>query len=281
MHTPLRTYQSSPLTGSDRQAADPLTWAEALENLEEKRERSLKKHDGAVRLERRYRRKDGEVAWTKSYGNTAGLFLQFFTGHERDLLLQASEATLVHNSVAAEIHYVNAQNRQTPLANSDKLEIKTRHLGPDVANFWLRASPCRLPDGRLEDHVFVRPRNFVRLARGLLVALQELHEKQFVHLDFHPGNWVLPCTLEKRGLGRRQFTLKWEAIAAIDIGFGIHRNTTPRLCTPQPVWDAAGKPDPRYSRQLRTVLDEMQAAAREKLRTARPQASEADLDQRL
>lgn len=167
------------------------------------------RHDGCVTVVR------AKGAWKKKYTGQ----LAFYQKWERAILLSMRDVAISKISIptkatVTEPKESNLTGRETKLETSD--------AGPDLSK-WLE---CRAKIGADKmTHCFVNVRFFLLLSRGCIVALKEMHIKNFYHLDIKTNNICLPAR-DLTDYAGTSLTVEpiWEDIRLIDFGcsMGLH-----------------------------------------------------------
>jgi len=111
------------------------------------------------------------------------------------------------------------QARHLISENDAAKQVLTCDAGITIAN-WLRVK-ARYPDTATLSHPFQRADVFLRLVRGCLVALKEIHEHRIVHCDIKEDNICIaysPNPLPGEGA---QVHLDFDRLKLIDFAFSI------------------------------------------------------------
>jgi hypothetical protein len=195
----------------------------------------IEKRDGAIKLTREWNPQLSDYVWTKeSNGN-----LDFLSNWEEQLLKRIAEAGVKKRvrwidmlSVSSPLHMGDLPKEEQPRGQS---KVRTYDAGPTL-DVW----QCMRPrvEGRPLPHPFVTQQSYLRLARGILIALEDFHEKGFVHCDLLQGNIALPV----RGSINPQFSVArgehiqlepiWDEIRVIDFDFSASDSIAPPIRLP-------------------------------------------------
>ena len=127
------------------------------------------------------------------------------------------------------------------------VSVNTFDAGITIGD-WLRVRPC-FDDGTTLSHPFQRTKDFLRLIRACLVALEEIHRHQVVHCDIKDDNICLPYAPCPYREGE-PIRLDFDGLRLIDFAFAITPNQ--RLVQPLPIEPNA----PYQSIQLKTAIRE-------------------------
>ena len=111
------------------------------------------------------------------------------------------------------------QARHLISENEAAKQVLTCDAGITIAN-WLRVK-ARYGDTATLSHPFQRADVFLRLVRGCLVALKELHEHRIVHCDIKEDNICIPYGPKPATGEGHQVTLEFEKLKLIDFAFSI------------------------------------------------------------
>ena len=243
---PLARQRPLPPAESDR-------WKSLLDALLPQRPIELSKQSGMVRLTRSFEPdEDGTVApiWTKTYqkgsfGDAGQIDLSVFNAWERTLIVKAHEDGLEScyrlyqlTEKGTGLHFGDTPLEQRRTRST---VIKTHHAGADL-DLWRLMRPWSR--GTRLEHPFVLQQHFLKLVRGVLIALHGFHCKRFVHCDLHPGNIVLPAEVRvlpaAHGEGERyELLAQWEHVKLIDLGYSVHKGIEPPAMPPLALWETA------------------------------------------
>ena len=127
------------------------------------------------------------------------------------------------------------------------VSVNTFDAGITIGD-WLRVRPC-FKDGTTLSHPFQRTKDFLRLIRACLVALEEIHRNHVVHCDIKDDNICLPYTPYPYTEGAT-VRLHFERLRLIDFAFAISPNQ--RLAQSLPIEPNA----PYQSPQLKAAIRE-------------------------
>lgn len=201
------------------------SWDDLLDLLDPKRPIPKQtKSRGAIEFWREWDAIRGKAVWVKRYIASGAYDLQAFNAAEIEWLLQLAGANVVNTYRRASL-----EQEGTKLAEPASTTIKTFDCGPTLDD-WLR-NKVRV-DGHAQAHCFVQPEAFLRMAQSVLLALEQVNARHFVHCDLHPGNITLPISL----LGRFEDIVRilphWEGITLIDFGYSIDTRRPPKTTLP-------------------------------------------------
>lgn len=232
---------------------------------------SIRRHaivspDGAKRVwfRRDWRNYDnGAAVWTKEY-DKLGYDLRSFNTAERDIL---QTLKLLPNCYQLVENY-DKTSKLAPLdpkAQRSGSYIAMTDMGPTVYD-WL-AWPVRIGvERRRLDNLFALPGNFIRLALAGLRSLGDIHDKNFVHLDYRlpnvclaPRGRSIPC--KDREGDYLKIQLDWHTLKTIDFGFSIARGKTPYTLLP---------PLEAATPAARALIDEVEEIGRDKFNSLMP-----------
>ena len=127
------------------------------------------------------------------------------------------------------------------------VSVNTFDAGITIGD-WLRVRPC-FKDGTTLSHPFQRTKDFLRLIRACLVALEEIHRNHVVHCDIKDDNICLPYTPYPYTDGET-VRLQFGRLRLIDFAFAISPNQ--RLVQSLPIEPNA----PYQSPQLKAAIKE-------------------------
>lgn len=227
---------------------------------------AIESPDGAKRVwfSRDWRNYDnGAAVWTKEY-DKLGYDLRSFNTAERDIL---QTLKLLPNCYQLVENY-DKTSKLAPLdpkAQRSGSYIAMTDMGP-TAYDWL-AWPVRVGvERRRLDNLFALPGNFIRLALAGLRSLSDIHDKNFVHLDYRlpnvclaPRGRSIPC--KDREGDYLKIQLDWHTLKAIDFGFSIARGKTPYTLLP---------PLEAATPAARALIDEVEEIGRDKFNSLTP-----------
>lgn len=202
----------------------------------------IEKRHGSITLSKEWSAQHQTAIWTKTYQPqvTAGSAqdLSFLCEWENTLLTLATQANvsgcvrlLDHVFTASPLHSVDTSVADREHRTS---RIRTFDAGPTL-DIWELMTPR--VEGHPQAHPFVEQRNYLKLIRGTLNALQDFHAKGFTHCDLHPGNIALPVrrtqpqTSPERG-GHILLEPLWDEIRIIDLDFSASRSIVPPVRPP-------------------------------------------------
>jgi len=111
------------------------------------------------------------------------------------------------------------QARHLISENEAAKQVLTCDAGITIAN-WLRVK-ARYADTATLSHPFQRADVFLRLVRGCLVALKEIHEHRIVHCDIKEDNICIPYGPQPVAGQGGQVTLEFDKLKLIDFAFSI------------------------------------------------------------
>ena len=111
------------------------------------------------------------------------------------------------------------QARHLISENDAAKQVLTCDAGVTIAN-WLRVK-ARYPDTATLSHPFQRADVFLRLVRGCLVALKEIHEHRIVHCDIKEDNICIPYGPCPYGSDGQKVSLGFERLKLIDFAFSV------------------------------------------------------------
>jgi hypothetical protein len=195
----------------------------------------IKKRDGAITLTREWNPQLSAYIWTKE---SKGSF-DFLSNWEEQLLKRIAEADVKKRvrwidmlSVSSPLHMGDLPREEQPRGQS---KVRTYDAGPTL-DVW----QCMRPrvEGRPLKHPFVTQQSYLRLVRGILIALEDFHEKGFVHCDLHQGNIALPVrgsiTPQISGIRGEHIVLEpiWDDIRVIDLDFSASDRIAPPIRLP-------------------------------------------------
>lgn len=227
---------------------------------------AIESPDGAKRVwfSRDWRNYDnGAAVWTKEY-DKLGYDLRSFNTAERDIL---QTLKLLPNCYQLVENY-DKTSKLAPLdpkAQRSGSYIAMTDMGP-TAYDWLEW-PVRVGvERRRLDNLFALPGNFIRLALAGLRSLSDIHDKNFVHLDYRlpnvclaPRGRSIPC--KDREGDYLKIQLDWHTLKAIDFGFSIARGKTPYTLLP---------PLEAATPAARALIDEVEEIGRDKFNSLTP-----------
>lgn len=249
--------------------AEKSLWEQVLNDFLPKRLIKREEKQAGVVLSREYDVQRGTAVWTKIYEDRKdGESLSIFNEWESILISRLKSAgvskcyQLVESSIVA-----------SRLNQPGQTTIRTRHVGPDLNRLCRRWDKQRLRWSYLKlwgnrkpiAHPFVAPANYLKLAKGTLEALEQLHQKSegFVHCDLNPGNLALTVRAEMIDTARGEalcLTPDWDHPFLIDFGYSLCRAIQP--LTTLPLDPASG----RLSEHLRDCLNQIEADSKKKHR---------------
>jgi hypothetical protein len=111
------------------------------------------------------------------------------------------------------------QARHLISENDAAKQVLTCDAGITIAN-WLRVK-ARYRDTATLSHPFQRADVFLRLVRGCLVALKEIHEHRIVHCDIKEDNICIPYSPSPFAGEGHPVMLDFEKLKLIDFAFSI------------------------------------------------------------
>lgn len=157
----------------------------------------IEKRDGAIVLSREWDPQSKKVVWTKTYqpatASGSANDLSFLCEWESELLTRAARIDVEGCAQLFESSFKPSPLHMgdTPLDKRQrrKSRLRTYDAGATL-DVWRLMRPC--VDGYAQPHPFVAQSSYLRLVRGILIALQDFHGKGFIHCDLHPGNIALP-----------------------------------------------------------------------------------------
>lgn len=127
------------------------------------------------------------------------------------------------------------------------VSVNTFDAGITIGD-WLRVRPC-FKDGTTLSHPFQRTKDFLRLIRACLIALEEIHRNHVVHCDIKDDNICLPYTPYPHA-ENETVRLHFDRLRLIDFAFAISPNQ--RLVQSLPIEPNA----PYQSPQLKAAIRE-------------------------
>lgn len=218
-------------------------WEKLLDALDDTRTVIVPEEDsgsGAKISREKSNDTNGYAIWSKRFEiDSSGETLAIFNEWESLLIGYVGKVPRLYRAAASS----RVNTALAPSKGGRFLEIQTVDAGPDLG-IWglmnLRVFEEDKRDRRLRlkqrPHAFHKPVNYLRLARELLQALENLHKNGLIHCDIYPKNLVLPVDAQQIdhaefGEGFR-IKPKWEDITIIDLGFSVSKKVIPWVTLP-------------------------------------------------
>lgn len=182
------------------------------------------KAEGAIEFWREWDAGRQRAVWGKRYIVNDKYDLRAFNSAEIEWLMQLSSA-----NVGNTYRRASFEQEGTKLAQPGSTTIKTLDCGPTLDD-WLRTTVVL--NGRPQQHCFVQPESFLRLAQQVLLALDRVHACHFVHCDLHPGNITLPMWMLDATADKARLVPRWDDITLIDFGYSVDARRPPKTTLP-------------------------------------------------
>lgn len=228
-----------------------ITWDGVIRLLDPRQPIPMRpKAKGAIEFWREWDAGRQRAVWGKRYIANDDYDLRAFNSAEIEWLMQLSSANVSHTYRRASL-----EQEGTRLTQPATTTIKTFDCGPTLDD-WLH-TPV-VVNGRPQAHCFVQPESFLRMAQGVLIALNSVHACHFIHCDLHPGNITLPMRLLEATIDRARLIPCWDDITLIDFGYSIDANRPPK--TTLPLCHEEG--EMRISPLLQGIMKEVESRAK-------------------
>lgn len=182
------------------------------------------KAKGAIEFWREWDAGRQRAVWGKRYIANDEHDLRAFNSAEIEWLMQLSSA-----NIGSTYRRASLEQEGTRLAQPASTTIKTFDCGPTLDD-WLHTTVSL--GGRQQAHCFVQPESFLRMAQGVLLALERVHACHFIHCDLHPGNITLPMKLLGVSADQARLFPCWDDITLIDFGYSIDARRPPKTTLP-------------------------------------------------
>ncbi|ARV18593.1 hypothetical protein AEP_01649 [Curvibacter sp. AEP1-3] len=168
------------------------------------------------------------AVWEKQYPKTGKGDLSCFNQHEKNMLdvlktAQHCVQFVDFRDVGRSSLFVAGQGLQPTLSTP---MLRTTDMGPTLKQ-WLKWSFVH--QHRRYQHIFHLSGNYLRFARGALIALNEAHEKGMVTVDGNTGNWCIDATYSHLTGAKAGVRIEpvWAKVCIIDVGFALHPSYPP------------------------------------------------------
>lgn len=213
------------------------------------------KAEGAIEFWREWDAGRHRAVWGKRYIANDRYDLRAFNGAEFNWLIRLSESKVGNTYRRASL-----AQEGTRLAQPASTTIKTFDCGPTLDD-WLHTMV--VTNGRTQSHCFVQPEAFLRMAQGVLLALDRVHACHYIHCDLHPGNITLPMKLVDFTADKARLIPCWDDITLIDFGYSIDAKRPPD--TTLPICHEGE--ETRISPLLQGILKEVELQAKAQLKS--------------
>jgi serine/threonine protein kinase len=221
------------------------------------------KAKAGVLISRSYNIQAGYAVWEKTHKDRSDP-RRVFDDWEL-FLLQAAKNCPGLYKLAASSYEATMLNGE-----GSRLTLQTFHNGPDLG-IW-GGMQVRSDNKRSEKcpHAFFSPVNYLRLAKAVLQALDNLYQRGIVHCDIYPSNIVLPAEVhnftDQYGEGLI-ITPLWDRLELIDLGYSIKRDSPPWALPPM---ETDININPRLSIHLRNRLIQIREQTKAYLKQGAP-----------
>lgn len=233
-----------------------ITWEELIRLLDPQQPIPKQtKAKGAIEFWREWDAGRQRAVWGKRYIANDDYDLRAFNSAEIEWLMQLSSANVGNTYRRASL-----EQEGTRLAQPASTTIKTFDCGPTLDD-WMRTTV--VVNGRPQSHCFVQPEAYLRMAQGVLLALERVHACHFIHCDLHPGNITLPMSLLDVNTDKARLIPRWDDITLIDFGYSIDAHRPPKTTLPI----CKEGEEMRISPLLQNILQEVESQAKSQLKS--------------